>query len=202
MIGKNGIKNTFKLFLLNEFKNKYILDKKEFLNINKWTKEYYIEGLFNEIDYNILENNTIIQNAEIQYPFYYEFITIPLVEKNYIKDIINSDKDAQNKYPVLYNFLNANFKELGYLQSFRKINNFIKHMIEVYSYRISRYEAKTIKIKDELCRRDIPENLFENFFDAYNTYELYKISNRYIKKELPPKRLCREDYLSYFLIDN
>ena len=201
LIEKNSIKNSFKLFILSEFKNKYILDKKEFLNINKWTKEYYLEGLFNEIDYNILENNTINQNVEIQYPLYYELISITLVEKNYIKDIINSDKDSQKKYPVLYSFLNANFEKMGYLQSFRKINDFVNHMIEQYSYKISRDEAKQIKINDEL-KRNIPTSLFKNFLETYNNCELYKISNRYICRELPPIKLSEENCLSYFLIDN
>ena len=123
------------------------------------------------------------------------------MKKIILKDIINSDKDAQKKYPVLYSFLNVNFEKMGYLQSFREINDFVNHMIEQYSYKISREEAKQIKINDEL-KRNIPTSLFKNFLEAYNNCELYKISNRYIKRELPPIKLSEENCLSYFLIDN
>ena len=40
------IKRTLKLFILKELKTKYIIERTEFLNINKWTEEYHLKELF------------------------------------------------------------------------------------------------------------------------------------------------------------
>ena len=188
----DNIIKTFKLFILNELKTKYIVDKKEFLNINKWTEEYYLEELFKEIDLKIIENNNTLKNMEYQYPFYNELLSIPIVKENDIKEIFKIDENAQKKYPILYSYLNTNKEKLQYLKSFKEINDFINYMIQKYSYKILRDQAKYIKLKDELSKKNIPADLFE----------LYKITDKYKKYELYPKKLDEEDILSFFLIDD
>ena len=199
----NNIIKTFKLFILNELKTKYIMDKKEFLNIKKWTIEYFLEEeLFKEIDFNILENDNMIKNIEYKYPFYSELLSIPIVKENNIKEFFKRDENAKRKYPILYSFLNTNKENLKYLKSFKEINNFVNYMREKYSYKISRDEAKYIKIKDEINNNNIPVDLFNNFYKAYKQFELYKITDKYNKSLLPPRELSKEDSLSFFLIDD
>ena len=198
----NNIIKTFKLFILNELKIKYIVDKKEFLNIKKLTKEYFLEELFKEIDFNILENDNMIKNIEYKYPFYNELLSIPIVKENNIKEFFKRDENAKRKYPILYSFLNTNKENLKYLKSFKEINNFVNYMREKYSYKISRDEAKYIKIKDEINKNNIPADLFNNFYKVYKQFELYKITDKYIKSLLPPRELSKEDSLSFFLIDD
>jgi len=59
------------------------------------------------------------------------------------------------KYPIINNLLNDN-GEIETLKNLIKINPFINSMINIYSYKISREEAKQLKIKDELKRINNP----------------------------------------------
>ena len=47
--GNSEIKETFKLFILKELKEKYILERTKFLNINEWTKEYKLNDLYKNL---------------------------------------------------------------------------------------------------------------------------------------------------------
>ena len=40
------------------------------------------------------------------FPYYYEFLSIPLVNENDIKDLLKSIENAEKKYPVLCSYLN------------------------------------------------------------------------------------------------
>ena len=66
-----------------------------------------------EINYIILEKNNIIKNAENKYPYYYEFLSIPSIEENQLKEILKSIKDAKSKYPVLCSYLDSNKKAIS-----------------------------------------------------------------------------------------
>ena len=158
-----------------------------------------------EINYIILEKNNIIKNAENKYPYYYEFLSIPSIEENQLKEILKSIKDAKSKYPVLCSYLDSNKKEIDYLQSFSLINNFVNYTIENYTNQISRVKAKTIKIIDEINAKNIPLDLFNDFLKGFNESGLYKIASQYEchdLKFLPLRELTNQDDLCCFLIDN
>ena len=153
----------------------------------------------------ILENDKLMPDVEKEYPYYYELISIPLVEENQLIEILN--KDSEKKYPVLYNYLKTNKKDVEYLKSFSKINNFINFTIEHYSNEISRYNAKSIKIKEEVeKKKSIPEKLFNEFLNGFNKSKIYEIADKYLGYELKNKielrELSKDDKLSCFLIDD
>ncbi len=159
-----------------------------------------------EMNYIILEKNSIMKNAENKYPYYYEFLSIPLVEENQLREILISTEDAKSKYPVLCAYLDSDKKDIDYLQTFSQINNFVNYTIEYYTNQISRVKAKSVKIKDELALGNIPADLFSDFLKGFNDSGLYKIAYRYechdLSELLTLRELTRDDNLSCFLIDN
>ena len=159
-----------------------------------------------EINYIILERNSIMKNADVIYPYYYEFLSIPLIEENQLIEILKSIENAKNKYPVLCAYLDSDKKDIDYLQTFSQINNFVNYTIENYTNQISRAKAKSIKIKDELSEKKIPLDLLNDFLKGFNDSGIYKIAYRYechdLRERLALRELNKEDNLSCFLIDN
>ena len=167
-------------------------------------------------NYIILESSKLISEAEIEYPYYYEFLSIPIVSENQLDDILKSIKDAEKLYPTLCNYLRTNKKDIEYLKYFSQINNFVNYTIENYTNEISREKAKSKKISEEIYtnnnneneinRRIIPENLFKEFLKGFNKSEIYKVVDHYnchnLKEHLELRELTKDDFLSSFLIDN
>ena len=176
-------------------KKKYLSDIRKIYENNDLEQEYLI-----------LENNNKIDFVEKEYPYYYEFLSIPLVNEKNIKEILDSIADSDKKYTVLYQYLTMNHKEINYLQTFSKINNFVNYTISHYSNLISRKEALERKIKEEISNKNIPKRLFDEFLSAYNDYKLYQISIQYrchnLEGKVESRKLSEEDSLGSFLIDN
>ena len=82
-----------------------------------------------EAKYIILEDAKIIVNFEFQFPYYYEFLSISIVEENNLKEKLYLIKDVESQYPVLCSYLNTNKKDIEYLQTFSKINNYVNYSI-------------------------------------------------------------------------
>ena len=155
--------------------------------------------------YIILEKDDIIQNVSIQFPYYYEFLSIPIVSENQLKDALQRNKNSKHKYPVLWAYLNSSKKDIEYLQTFSQINNFVNYTIDHYTNQISRENAKKIKIKEELDNKKIPINLFKEFLKGFNESGLYKIADRYechSLKDFLNGKLSEQNNLADFLIDN
>ena len=156
-----------------------------------------------EIEYKIIERENMMDNVEIKYPYYYEFLSIPLVKEDDIKDRLKLIENVEKIYPVLFSYLNSDKKNVEYLQTFSQINNFVNYTIEHYSNAISREDAGKTIIRNEIGN-NIPLRLFNEFLDSFNKKKLYKIANQYechsFKFDL--RELGRDDFLSNFLIDN
>jgi hypothetical protein len=158
-------------------------------------------------NYLILENDKImLDEAEKEYPYYYEFLSIPKVEENDLKEILKSQKDAKKKYPVLYNYLETNKENVEYLKTFPQINNFVNYTVEHYTNEISRNNAKLKKVSEEIDLKNIPESLFTEFLRGFNNSGIYKIADQYlchrIDEKIRIRELTKNDSLSCFLIDN
>ena len=194
-------RNNFE-FEVDSYINQSILDFEK-----NW--EYYTKSIDQmasnnlEIEYKILERENMIENVEFKYPYYYEFLSIPLVKEDDIKEKLKSIENVERIYPVLYNYLNANKKQIEYLQTFSKINNFVNYTIEHYSNAISREEAGRRKISDEIGK-DIPANLFNEFLNAFNEHKLYEIATQFDchNFKFTLRKFSKDDFLSNFLIDN
>ena len=159
-----------------------------------------------EINYIILERNSIMKNADIIYPYYYEYLSIPLIEENQLIERLKSIENSKSQYPVLCAYLDSDKKEIDYLQTFTQINNFVNYTIEHYTNQISREKAKSVKIKDEIAAKNIPSDLLNDFLKGFNDSGIYKIAFRYechdLRERFDLRELTKEDDLSCFLIDN
>ena len=179
---------------------KYQENFKTYKNIINKSKTENLEPI-----YIILEKDDIIQNVLTQFPYYYEFLSIPIVSENQLKDVLQRNENSKNKYPVLWAYLNSSKKDIEYLQTFSQINNFVNYTIEHYTNQISREKAKKIKIKEELNDKKIPMNLFKEFLKGFNESGLYKIADRYechSLKDILNGKLSEKNNLADFLIDN
>ena len=105
------------------------------------------------------------------------------------------------QYPVISNYLNIQTENIKFLMSFHKINPFVTYMLDKYSNKISREEAKKIKIKEELEKNEDMKKLFSNFKKGWeNIYN--DLSNYDCHGQLPPKNINENDCLAYCLNDN
>ena len=105
------------------------------------------------------------------------------------------------QYPVISNYLNIQTENIKFLMSFHKINPFVTYMLDKYSNKISREEAKKIKIKEELEKNEDMKKLFNNFKKGWeNIYN--DLSNYDCHGQLPPKNINENDCLAYCLNDN
>ena len=187
--------------LINTTLDNYDINSKKYLD---FIKNLALENL--EAKYIILEDSNMIDDVEFQFPYYYELLSIPTVEENKLKEKLYLIKDVENKYPVLCSYLNANKKDIEYLQTFPQINNFVNYTIEKYTNEISRVKAQSIKINNEINEKNIPKNLFNEFLKGFNKSGLYKIATRFechdLQERIKIRELTKEDRLCDFLIDN
>jgi len=132
---------------------------------------------------------------------YFYATSYPNYEKFY--EQLTSKPNFKNLYPVIDNYLNASQDEHTklFLENCELINPFVNYTIDKYSNKISREDAKKIKIKDELGEDNQMQNLFNHFKKGWE--KIYKeISNYDCKGKLKPKIITEDDCLAYCLNDN
>ena len=117
-----------------------------------------------------------------------------------IEDFIKR-MDKTEKYPLINQIImeNPDNYNMKYLPPF---NEFINYMIEIYSFKISRDEAKKKILQNEEIFKNMEfQKKFNNFLKAWE-----QIKNKAIKylcrQEMAIKNLSEKDYLIYFLNDN
>ena len=190
--------NTFVTNSINEYlqyKPKYEPKNREILqtdsnSIQSIVKESYSPEFYSKDDY----------------PFYEFFMrpSYPKIEE--LKDIMEMEK---TKYPVLNAFFldkpdiqkgNTSIQKLRYLKD---INPFANRMMDQYSYAITRKEAKTKKIEDELININ-EEHLNEEyrvFENAWNELK-YETTQYQCRNMGVEHTLSKTDSLAYVLNDD
>ena len=163
----NGINNKIKKY---EEQNQKILNSSP-ENISSIIQELYPMKLYSD---------------EKKYPYfkYLSYYTYPNINNLY--NIIQSNDNYKNKYPLTYNILKYNIssdKEIGedspksidLLRYIPKINKKLNYLIQNYSYKISRSDASERTIKDEYYKKD------NNLFVLKNINKKDKKVNDYLK---------------------
>eukprot|EP00833_Pecoramyces_ruminatium_P010610 jgi/Orpsp1_1/1184642/evm.model.c7180000090364.1 len=184
---ENAIKNY------NNYYLQYINNNNEILKINDDTMKSIIE-----------ETSDINKLSKIKYLLikYFYAADYPSYEKFYNQ--FNAIPDYSNQYPVISNYLNVIIEKrekLEFLESFHYINPLVVYAIEKYSNKISRVNAKKIKIKDELEKDNTMKKLFNNFRKGWK--KIYKdLSNYDCHGKLKDKNISSKDCLAYILNDN
>ena len=175
------------------------------LNMNKYP-QYYIEysrinkelTLVNEKDIKIIIKESIPPSEKIypekEFPLL-QYFMFTEYKSNFI-DNLKQEADYKVRYPLLNRYLNISEeqKNIKYLPAF---NEFTNLMVDTYSYKISREEAKKKKLKD---MEDYNQDKYKSFHNSWA--KIYKKAIKYkCRDEMNPKDLKPEDELIYFLND-
>ncbi|OUM66041.1 hypothetical protein PIROE2DRAFT_6839 [Piromyces sp. E2] len=131
----------------------------------------------------------------------------PLIKYFYLSQYFNVNQFKSklesfdsNKYPVINTYLryytNPEHKEkIEFLKNFKLINPFILYVTNKYKDRITRLEAKKIKIESELNKDKYMKILFEDFKKGWEELEN-------IDDELGIQKIDEQFYLAYILNDD
>ncbi|OUM66214.1 hypothetical protein PIROE2DRAFT_59532 [Piromyces sp. E2] len=170
----------------------YINNNNEILNIKDDTIKSIIEG-----------TSDLKKLSSKVYPLisFFELVVYP----DYDIFIRQFEKieNRKDKYPMLTNFIAALYEgddTFKFLSYFNSINNFINYAHHKYNNKISRNQAKEIRIKDELSKDPDMKKLFEPFKNSWK--QIYKNLSQFdCAGTLPLKKITEIDCLAFCLND-
>ena len=172
--------------------NKFVEENQKLLKIDN----YDIQTIINEL---VPPTENIYPYNE--YPLLQNFILTKYSTKaEFIKKLGPSNIYA-HKYPLLYQYLldNIDTKKMKYLPDF---NEFTNYMVENYSFKISRDDAKKrVLNKENIFYNSNFKNKYKNFINAWNEIKSEAIKYK-CRPEMKPKDLKDTDQLIYFLNDD
>ena len=169
----------------NNFEKNYLILKNNILEI----KEINIKHLIEETEFLDLNED------EFPYSNYFYYPSLVNIE--------SFSKKINKKYPVIYNYINKayNNSKLNLIHNISHLNKLENILINKYSYKISRDDAKNKIIKYEL--NDINDELFIFFNKFYNKFiDNVDILRNYCHEIKEKHHLNENDKLSYILNDN
>ena len=139
--------------------------------------------------------------SEIEFPFLKYFYYEKIINTKDIYEKLKSEKDYQIKYPLLGICLSKEgFEKAKLLQNLQNINNFSNILLNQYSYKITRDEAKQIKI-DKILKNKKMEDLFVKYVDSWNNIKQYATKYE-CRNEMEILNINKNSPLSQFLLDN
>ena len=192
-------------------------------NLNNFENEIekiISEQLTNQTSINkyIINNNIMTDNVEIsdklillessninidkKYPDmkYFKISKLPEIED--FRREFNSLEENVEYYPII-NYLLEEKSKIKYLKYLPTINELCNNIINSYSYKLTREEARKIKIKEEM---KASEELIDKFITYYqklrpliNQYECHTFTDK--NKRLYFNDLDNNQYLSNFCVD-
>ena len=212
----NDVRNVIE-FEIDTFikQNKDINDK---INLYERHNQKMLESSPNNMSSLIQELYSFqYYNNENEYPYlkYLYYYNYP--NKDSLFNIIESNNNYKNKYPLTYNMLKYTTDYKSQMEKLRyipKINKKINHLINNYSYKISRDQALHKKIIDEfreskdkfiiVNKKNKDEKLDEYLQDLVNLFKSFKnIDLQWDCHKLPKMELTvRESKLATILLDD
>ena len=170
------------------YSEKYKAENQKQLNLSNYDNKTLITQL-------VEPTETIY--PEKDYPMFKYFILTKYKTKQDFEKSMNS----KEKYPLISQILsnNQDIHKLKHLIPFKEFTNY---MIDSYSFKISRDDAKKRILKDEPITKELDfNNKFKEFIGAWN--EIKDNATKYLcREEMPVKSLSINDKLIYFLIDD
>ena len=173
--------------------------------------EYYIK--YNEINKEQLlinKNNMRVIISELlppieeiypesEYPLLKYFTYTKYRTKNDFLNSLGPEGICALKYPLLYKYLKDEEgpKLMKYLPAF---NEFTNYMVDYYSYKISREDARTRTLENEEIFKQIDSNKFKPFKEAWDKIKIYATKYK-CQNEMEIKNLNNKDKLICFLND-
>ncbi len=187
--------------LFNQVIEKAILNYQDYYIIYIKNNKEILEMKDDNIKSILQETSDLTSLSPKIYPLinYFTATNYPIYKK--FLDQFSLIPNFEIQYPVISNYLNIQTENKKFLKSFHKINPFVTYMLDKYSNKISREEAKKIKIKEELEKNEDMKKLFNNFKKGWE--KIYNdLSNYDCHGQLPPKNINENDCLAYCLNDN
>ena len=170
------------------FSDKYITKNKEQLSL----ENNDLKTLITEL---IPISKEIYQEKE--YPMFKYF----RITKYKSKEDLLYHMSKKEKYPLL-NQIISNKSELNLMKNLPSFNEFTNYMVEKYSYRISRDDAKKkILSNEEIFKNPEFKKKFDNFLKVWDEIKNYAKQYK-SKNEMKVKNLSSKDPIIYFLNDN
>jgi len=136
---------------------------------------------------------------ESEYPLLKYFTYTKYRTKNDLFNSLGPEENYALKYPLLYKYLKNEEgpKLMKYLPAF---NEFTNYMVDYYSYKISREDARTRSLEKEEIFKEINSNKFQPFIKAWDKIKNYAIKYK-CQNEMNIKNLNQSDNLICFLND-
>ena len=190
----NDFENQIEKIITEQLANQAAIDK-YIINNNIMTDNIKISDKLI-----ILESSNI--NIDNEYPDMKYFKISKLPDIDDFRREFNSLEENIEYYPILNYLLeeNSKIKNLKYLPTFNELCN---NIINSYSYKLTREEAKNIKIKEEM---KMYEELIDKFITYYQKlrplikqYECHTFSDK--NKRMYFNDLFNSQYLSNFCVD-
>ena len=203
---KKEMKNNKERLEFEDLCNKVV--EKALLNYKNYYNDYInINKEILEVDdisiKSILQETSDINNLpEKDFPLIKYFYVTNYPNYELFSENFGSIQNTMIQYPVLTNYLNALMNgSIDLLQNINNINPFINYVLDKYSNKITREEAKQIKIRDELINDGEMKRLFAKFKEGWKN--IYKtLSNYDCHGKLPEKNITEDDCLAFCLNDN
>ena len=154
----------------------------------------------------VKENNDHNLYAEKDYPYYKNFLYSDYPNESFLNNKLLEIKEGS--YPVIDLYLNRkNYQILPY-EEFLCFNQVIKSLLNLYSRKISRNEAKRLTLEQTyIYKKDV--NLCNNFFKSINSkgtkIKLYKESSLdyfLLESSNETGKLYKKMYEKYAIIQN
>ena len=179
-----------------ELINNYLKNRNDYLDIEP-NEELAI--ITEEEKYN---NNWKELDNKYKELLYFTNIKLPSLED--FKKEFYYNKNNKDYYPIINYILDDN-SPIKYLKYLPKINELCNFMINYCSYKYTREEANSIKIKDEIKDKDDLINEFMDIYDELrkfvNNYECHKFENEKGHKYFNSLLKEKYQYLSNFCVD-
>ena len=150
---------------------------------------------------------TIEEYKEYPYLKYFVYSKNKQEEYKIFKRQIKNQKDYMNKYPIIYKYLeDEESKESGlkFLKYVEKYNKFCNFMIDNFSFKKTREEAKREKLIDqkiiaEKINKSKNKNIITDFLNIWK--EIKDYAKQYKSNDLGVQELGEENQLIFFLND-
>ena len=176
--------------------------EKDINNINIVSDSKYHKEYDNIIKAIISEEKPLTEEIYKDYPLLKYFIYTKYSTKNHFMELLESQEKYKKEYPLLFKYLFDNkisdVKKLAYLTHINELSNY---MMEYYSFKISREEAKKKTLNEEKEFIElVGEKKIKNFLLSWRKIKSKAIQYKF-HKVMDEKELSIKSELAYFLND-
>ena len=186
--------------LLEEAYKEYGEYSKQYLELNQEALELDKHNMKSLM----LENNEIKTYDEENYPFYKFFLMTTYPNKELFIKELKKVIQFEVKYPLLTSYQENDNEQIKLIKYLPEFNEFANFMIDNYSYKLSREEASSKLLKEEVIYKNNQQK-FKDKFDKFKIIwkSLKPFAIKYgCRDEMDPIDLDENKSLAYFLNDN